>query len=716
MWRLPSIWRRDVPPGLVRILALVVAAYGVNAAQLTALNLAGAPGGRSLAEHPSRVLAGILAVVAVLFAVAGALVPRRLLMLRWVAMTGLGAILAAAADSGTVATRDGVPWIGQVVFVAMVASVVCLRPAAAVGYGVLALTAAALSDVSPMDNLLLWVVYGATVALHGSFLQSAVSFTEDVEAAHRRAATAAIRQARATAERAARQAWDAWIHDTLLAVLHLGSQSNPAAGVTAGELLQSGLRRAGPPPGGLRQSVESAVAGLAVRVDWDVHTDGAPPARVLDATARALGEAVRNAARHSGAGSVLVAGEITAARLRLTVTDGGCGFEPEQVPDHCLGIRASIVTRMADVGGGAAIASAPGCGTQATLSWGVQALPEDPQRWASGRRLVILGAVAVTASAIGSVTDQGRQAAPWALSGLVCLAACVVVVLFRPAWAWLAWSGWLLAETALCLAQPVVDGRGNGTWYVFGSGLLLGVSAFRRREGTGLRFSIAAFGAQLVALELWRPGRLPVLVIPLAQQVMYAAASWFLVRSHERMFLRLRQASDRSVEIERALALQQADADEEQRRLAELSALVTPVLQDLADTEAISLDLARRCTVAEAALRDRLAAPALLTGEVQEVLARMRENGIYVSLTDNGRATAPAEAARVRSALPLLASATQRGSRLTIRWTRLDRRCFATATVTKPLAVDMPGPHAGLADTEVQRDEDALQLRFLRAE
>jgi hypothetical protein len=81
------------------------------------------------------------------------------------------------------------------------------------------------------------------------------------------------------------------------------------------------------------------------------------------------------------------------------------------VPDRCLGIRASIVTRMADVGGGAAIASAPGRGTQATLSWGEQALPEDPQRWASARRLVILGAVAVTASAIGSVTDQGRQAA-----------------------------------------------------------------------------------------------------------------------------------------------------------------------------------------------------------------------------------------------------------------------------------------------------------------
>jgi signal transduction histidine kinase len=717
IWRFPAIWRRDVPLGLLQIMAVVVAVYSVNAAQLTVLNIAGAPGGWHVARTAPVVLAGVLACSAVLFALAGAIVRRRLLMLRLVVVAGLGASLtaaAAAAAAGRVATRDGVPWIGQLVFVAMVAAVVCLRPAAATAYGVVVVAAAAVSDVSPADNLLLWVAFGATVAVHGYLLQSAISFTAEVEAAHHRAATAAIRQARASSERAARQAWDAWIHDTLLAVLHLGALRNPAAAVQARELLQTGLRRAGPPPGGLRQSVESAVVGLPVRVEWDVHVDGDPPSHVLDATTRALGEAVRNAGRHSGAGSVLVAGEITTSRLRLTVTDGGCGFEPQQMPDHCLGIRASIITRMSDVGGRAAIASAPGRGTQATVSWGEQTPPHDPQRWASWRWLLSLGATAVTASAIGSVTDQGHQALLWALSGLVCLGACVAVVLLRPALAWLAWLGWLLAETALCLAQPVVDGLGNGTWYVVGSGLLLGVSAFRRREGTGLRFSVAAFGVQLVALALWRPGRLPILVIPLAQQVIYAAASWFLVRSHERMFLRLRQAWDRSVEIERALALQQADADEEQRRLADLSALVVPLLQDLAAAESISQPLAGHCAVAEAGLRDRLAAPALLTAHTQQTLVHLRRNGVYVSLTDDGADTDAAEAARVCSVFTVLASTAQPGSRVTVRWTRLDRRCFATATVTRPRPAALPGLDVAIADAEVRWDDDAVQVRLLR--
>jgi len=99
-----------------------------------------------------------------------------------------------------------------------------------------------------------------------------------------------------------------------------------------------------------------------VVVGEDVAMDGA-----LDAMVRAAREAMLNAAKHSDAARVDVYAEVTEGSVETFVRDRGEGFDPDTVDESRLGIRGSIVDRMARYGGTAHIRSAPGEGTEIRL-------------------------------------------------------------------------------------------------------------------------------------------------------------------------------------------------------------------------------------------------------------------------------------------------------------------------------------------------------------
>lgn len=54
-------------------------------------------------------------------------------------------------------------------------------------------------------------------------------------------------------------------------------------------------------------------------------------------------------------------GRVLADRVEVTVTDDGCGFDPDA--ERGFGISQSITARLQEVGGGALIRSRPGRGT-----------------------------------------------------------------------------------------------------------------------------------------------------------------------------------------------------------------------------------------------------------------------------------------------------------------------------------------------------------------
>lgn len=108
--------------------------------------------------------------------------------------------------------------------------------------------------------------------------------------------------------------------------------------------------------------------GLSLHFTGDGRANYRVGGEVADALLAATRASLENVARHSGATSAEV--EIISAPGTITVmiTDQGSGFDPTGVGPDRLGLRGSLVDRMAAVGGNAKIWSAPGQGTSIVLT------------------------------------------------------------------------------------------------------------------------------------------------------------------------------------------------------------------------------------------------------------------------------------------------------------------------------------------------------------
>ncbi|MGW0229795.1 ATP-binding protein [Actinopolymorpha singaporensis] len=104
--------------------------------------------------------------------------------------------------------------------------------------------------------------------------------------------------------------------------------------------------------------------GVPVEV---VMVGDAPLDPALTAVVRAAGEAMVNAAKHSGAPRIDVYAEVEENHVEVYVRDRGVGFDPDRVGEDRLGVRRSIYERMERHGGRAQVRSGPGEGTEVRL-------------------------------------------------------------------------------------------------------------------------------------------------------------------------------------------------------------------------------------------------------------------------------------------------------------------------------------------------------------
>jgi signal transduction histidine kinase/phage shock protein PspC (stress-responsive transcriptional regulator) len=87
----------------------------------------------------------------------------------------------------------------------------------------------------------------------------------------------------------------------------------------------------------------------------------------IQALVRAAREAMVNAAKHSGADKIDVYAEVDEESVEVFVRDRGKGFDADAVAEDRMGVKGSIIDRMARHGGTATIRSAPGDGTEVRL-------------------------------------------------------------------------------------------------------------------------------------------------------------------------------------------------------------------------------------------------------------------------------------------------------------------------------------------------------------
>ena len=119
--------------------------------------------------------------------------------------------------------------------------------------------------------------------------------------------------------------------------------------------------------GAIESSAAPFVAGL--RVASAARGDAAPiPGRVARAIVLAATQAVANSVQHAGGRGLSVELGTGSRRVIVRIVDTGDGFSPDEVDDDRLGIRGSIVARMAAAGGRARVHTSD-AGTQVVLEW-----------------------------------------------------------------------------------------------------------------------------------------------------------------------------------------------------------------------------------------------------------------------------------------------------------------------------------------------------------
>jgi two-component system NarL family sensor kinase len=164
----------------------------------------------------------------------------------------------------------------------------------------------------------------------------------------------------------------ALLHDTASATfltVAAGATADPAAvaGYAARDLaILTGQEDA---PAELEAGLRAVVAHRDFPVEAVWEQVPLIPAAAALALVRAAEEALRNAERHSGAGSAALRLAPAGDGVVVTISDGGAGFDPARVPASRRGVRVSVVERMRAAGGTAAVRSRPGAGTTVTLRW-----------------------------------------------------------------------------------------------------------------------------------------------------------------------------------------------------------------------------------------------------------------------------------------------------------------------------------------------------------
>jgi signal transduction histidine kinase len=169
----------------------------------------------------------------------------------------------------------------------------------------------------------------------------------------------------------------AHLHDSVLQTLALIQRTDSAQKMTALARVQERELRSWlfGRNASLADSLRVAAESLAQRVEsmHDVQVEvivvgDASLDEATESLLAACGEALSNAAVHSGVTSISLYIEVEPDQITAFVRDKGRGFESSTVALDRRGIAESIVGRLARQGGSASVKSSPGAGTEIQMS------------------------------------------------------------------------------------------------------------------------------------------------------------------------------------------------------------------------------------------------------------------------------------------------------------------------------------------------------------
>ena len=370
---------------------------------------------------------------------------------------------------------------------------------------------------------------------------------------------------------------------------------------------------------------------------------------VRGAVIGATRQALQNSLRHAPDAARQVVLVTSASGLLVQISDDGPGFEPARTPDDRLGIRQSIVARMAGVDGGSAeIESAPGQGAIVQLRYVVSSPSRtvDPVSHASLRTPVrVVTALFLIVQAVCAVLGALALPGSWPLQLSVLVMMFIASEILRasprrlPSLRRTAVVG-AVAGTAVIGGLAAALGV-NGMTYSYGSmwfpvaiAFLFVALALRRRIG------VALVGGALIVLALVLAGVLvdaplgvilqvsarPVVLIGLA------VALLVVVEKMQGLIAALHAEIVASVEKQ---SWTSAARTELTARVAELARTAVPLLRRLGEGSESTAEERSEYARCEGELRDSLRAGVLAREPLASAVAAARERGVDVVLLDD---------------------------------------------------------------------------------
>lgn len=237
------------------------------------------------------------------------------------------------------------------------------------------------------------ILLGGSILIMIAVLRTAASGVDTAQQNALERYSHAVRQHATEAERVQ---VDSIVHDSVLTTLLSAARAfTPEAKTLAATMAGNAI-------GHLREAVavapdsEATVSGemVAQRIvsaadsmsqTFTVRTFAAEwcliPVHVAEAAYSATVQAMVNSLQHAGPGVDRWVDVRSHGHQAFTIEigDKGAGFDPDLIPTERLGVRVSILERVASAGGRAHITTAPGEGTVVTLNWDGDAEDDEEQ-------------------------------------------------------------------------------------------------------------------------------------------------------------------------------------------------------------------------------------------------------------------------------------------------------------------------------------------------
>lgn len=477
-----------------------------------------------------------------------------------------------------------------------------------------------------------------------------LSIGRGLDAAAADTAAAASREATERGRLAARTRAAALVHDEVLATLALAASDLPLprgrlaeqADAASRMVVQLADERSGEP-----QSLAAALAEIAQQAgatfslpDGDVaHLGDVASEALIGATRQALGNSVRHATAAARHLVLTREGDL----VRVEVSDDGPGFDPDRIADDRLGIRQSIIGRMARVDGGRArVISAPGRGTTVVLECAAPAAREwdasgDERALRRGIGVVVAAFVVLQSGCVAMAAAIGPSTAAWQILLLVLVFVAGATLRRSPTRKPAPRRAVTVVALSLLgalVGVSVVPYAYGTLWFAVAYAFLFVALALRGSIPLAVGATVITI-IVLIGAGVLREAPAGQIVLVAMRPVTLVAVAAFLLVVVDRMRRRITALHAEAVASAERQSWSLAARIELAARVSELAQGVLPALRDIAGGAPPSAAARRSYATLEGELRDSLRAGSLAREPLVSAVAAARERGVDVVLLDD---------------------------------------------------------------------------------